>query len=339
MKRIPRIAAVLLFLLLVATPSRLDAQELQYYSFQYYYTYSFVESVHGEVRVLRDDGSQVSLSMLYHEWRETLCCDNATNLADSSLSESFVAAEGDIISWFSETSVHYNTPERYVDIGDTLRVIVQLVDADNRDLLLVLDTSGVRPAASFTQLASAFIRQDSNYIRSAPIPDSLAGRHVQLRFQPEFSGHDTLDRYCRVDLSSYVPRSLSVAEMYLAIDEFFLSLPTDSLALDSLLQTLMKGVAANRDGGEEHGVGTFILHVSPNPTKRHFSLHIDSREIGRGQPVTVFMFDTGGKEVRRIQSGNGERVQIDVTMLSSGAYYLLPVVGERVYKSTVVHVL
>lgn len=337
MRAMKRVSYGILTCLFLFSPLQMYAQYQEYYSFVYHYPHTRVSFVIGEMQLLRGSGDVDTLGLADFAFGETICCETLGNLSDSSRSTTFTVQEDDVLTFITDVRLQFASAGTVIDIADTLMIFPVLVDEQTGAAILHLDTAGVYPASSKDELLASFIRWDSLIFRGYSLPDSLAGREVHVKFGLYFSGHDTLDALCRRDILRETPHSEEMLFEGVYIDSLVYALVADGTIDTSLIkrtQPIHAGTADERDLGE------ITISMHPNPARKSTTVSVRTADHSGSADIEIHLYSLAGKKLRSWRMTDPQQsLRIVVTDYPPGTYYVLPVVGGKIYPGSPLHIV
>ncbi|MDT8322833.1 MAG: hypothetical protein RRA94_01885 [Bacteroidota bacterium] len=299
-----------------------------YYAFRYYYPNTQVSCFFGESVHVSGSGDIDTLSLQYlihPENERVLCCENSSNLADSSVTSSFVAGAGSIVRYYIGSSVMFATDFDSIDIADTLMLIVQLYDPVGDSVIVNIDSTGYYPCIVDSLYAASAVGTDTNVVRTYQVPSSYSGMTLSLRTYPYYSGHDSLNYFCREIAVPIV--KLSEEERHYQVEAFTL---VDEILADTTLINLL--LSKQLGGGSSHGLEYIDFEISPNPSNGNVVV-VAFRENSTGhESGEIVVYSLGGAEILSEDILDNGTAKLNLTGLAAGRYLVVPYLGGRMYR-------
>ncbi len=293
-----------------------------YYTFVQPYDSSVVEFYFGELALHRagnkrgivSDAFQVTRpGDPYHHW------PTEEEQAQATRYRWFTPQQGDSISYYFDLVVTARNGSacHTLDIGDTLMVILQIVDSTSNTVVDHLDSLGILPTTNRSDLLSniqpsVFVSSDNGMKR---LPDSLVGQKICFQLKAEFRGSESRNLFCRRDdILPYVlsENAQTAEDQYLHI-------------MDSVLTILGVLSKSSSHADRPRMPNSFRVDIAPNPANSQCLVTWTSREFSG--KVSLHLFDMDGRMVHQVGytglAAGTHAMKMDLSSIPNGSYYLV----------------
>lgn len=305
-----------------------QAQIEKYFGLFYYYPNTQIMYMLGEMRVVHVDQTVDTLSPQYIDCNNWNCRESLQNLSDSTITSAFEIQSGDIITFVKEIQLDFADQTGYVGIVDTIKFTTQLIEVGTGNVLLQLDTAGVYPTDSLTDMLQCFINRDTSVVTVRSIPSSLQGKCAYLRVDIAFSGPDSLDSVCRRDISMVNHLSHTLMSNRVLVDSIIQVLIAEGVIDTTLTKSLSDW---RRQSADEKMFESYSVSVRPNPSRGIVNLRVFSRD-GQFAECEIVIFDIAGKIMHRIGMDTQAELHLNLAHLQPGSYLAVPFVNGRMYR-------
>jgi hypothetical protein len=322
---------VLMMMLALGIWTPATAQIEHYYAFNYYCPSTRVVFEFGEPKVLRAAGGMDTLDLKYFEYGGVFCGESLESLSDSSVTTSFVAQTGDVISYYTDLQFYFSNYTDTAYVEDTLHFTIQLINAGSGEVLDDIDTEGLLPFYGVDDILNALVNPDTTILEYYTIPSDYSGLNVALKVDVSHQGIDSLSAICREHFGAEPGKSIT--DVY------------DLAVLDSLTDVLinedatMQKRAGLRNSQVELDFESITVSVAPNPASIQANIQVLRHGVPFRGKVELLLLNPAGKLVRRLSLNDRSTINIDTRGLSAGSYYIVPSVSGRFYLATVMHIV
>lgn len=302
-----------------------------YYEYIQYYDSTSVSCTIGEVRVHTGTGRTYLHPVDFDpEAHNPLCTVPLEDLNQRSIYQTAAATSGDTIRYFFDLNIHtvHGLDGVYLGIRDSIIFTTRLYDGDTGDYIGTLDTLAMFPASSpdslHSQMYSSFWT-DTSIVRTVILPAvGWSYNSIELKVGCEVRGSSDHDLLCRVDRFSPDRISEEMAEA-----RMFVRMVVDSLLAEGGDEN---AVLASWKEGRVSPASPVIREIFPNPSPGF--VQVSLQDNIPGQEIVFLVFDETGRKLftsvpYRI-FGNRRQLPLDLSHLSSGRYYLIPVLDMRI---------
>lgn len=322
---------VLMLAIVLGAWTSANAQVERYYAFNYYCPSTRVVFEFGEPKVLRAAGGVDTLELEYFKYGALLCGESLENLSDSSVTTSFTAQTGDVISYYTDLQFFFSNYFDTAYVVDTILFTIQLINAGTGAILHDIDTVGLYPFFGVDDIIHALVNPDSTILEYYTIPSDYTGQSVALKIDVSHYGVDSLSAICREHFGTKPANSITDVYEMAVIDSL-----TNVLIHEDTMMQKRAGLIRTQ---VELDFESITVGVVPNPVRDQATIKVLRHGAPfRGQ-VDLLVLSSAGKLVRTLRLEDRSAFSIDTRGLSAGSYYIVPSVSGRFYLATVMHIV